>query len=161
MIKKSTLIDIIIKPSLLALNMYSDSALNLMLGTYAVESDFCSFPTQINGPALSWLGIERETHDFITLKYLSTRYTIRNNLITFCNLPALPSFEYVLVNAHYSCMISRLKYYMNKEELPNPNDIEGLAHYWKKYYNSVNGKGTVDVFLEKYERYVLGEKQNA
>ena len=46
---------------------------------------------------------------------------------------------------------------MMPEKLPNSYDIEGLAKYWKKYYNTEGGKGTVEKFIEKYEKYVGGE----
>lgn len=154
MINKDSLIEIIVKPSLLALNMYCESSVNLMLGTYAVESDFCTYPTQINGPAISWLCIEKATYDDIYLNYLKTRWSIRNRILEFCRLEAIPAYEYLLVNAHYSCMIARIKYYRDKEPLPGATDVQGLANYWKRVYNTEAGKGTVDNFIKKYEKYV-------
>jgi len=38
--------------------------------------------------------------------------------------------------------------------LPNAEDIEGLAHYWKKYYNTVYGSGKVEEFVNNYKKYV-------
>ena len=31
------------------------------------------------------------------------------------------------------------------------NTVEGMAHYWKKYYNSDLGKGDPKEFIERYE----------
>lgn len=34
-----------------------------------------------------------------------------------------------------------------------PVDQEGRARYWKKYYNTSAGKGTVDEYLDKMDKY--------
>jgi hypothetical protein len=33
---------------------------------------------------------------------------------------------------------------------PIPKDEEGLARYWKKYWNTEKGKGSIDAALWKY-----------
>lgn len=38
--------------------------------------------------------------------------------------------------------------------VPSNKDIEGLAEYWKKYYNSHLGAGTIEGAIEKYNKYV-------
>ena len=54
----------------------------------------------------------------------------------------------------YSVAMARLKYWRDPEPLPQAGDIEGLAHYWKDHYNSHLGKGTVEEFIENYQRFV-------
>jgi len=50
---------------------------------------------------------------------------------------------------------ARLVYYFKTPKaIPNHNDVQGLAEYWKKYYNSVLGAGTVEGAIEKYNKYV-------
>ena len=43
----------------------------------------------------------------------------------------------------------RLKYLIVPKKLENT--VEGMAHYWKKYYNSDFGKGEPEEFIEKYK----------
>jgi hypothetical protein len=40
--------------------------------------------------------------------------------------------------------------------LPFESDIKDLVKYWKKYYNTPMGNGSVDEFIENYYRYVIG-----
>ncbi len=45
-----------------------------------------------------------------------------------------------------SVIMARLKYRLIKEEIPTSR--EGRARYWKKYYNTSLGKGTVQRYME-------------
>jgi len=49
----------------------------------------------------------------------------------------------------------RMHYYRKSEPLPESDDVRALGEYWKKHYNTVKGKGTVDEFVENYKRFVL------
>lgn len=46
----------------------------------------------------------------------------------------------------------RLKYKLRPEEIPA--DIVSRAIYWKRFYNSSEGKGTTDHYLESAERHL-------
>ena len=50
--------------------------------------------------------------------------------------------------------MTRIHYLRVPEKLPEANDVEGLARYWKKYYNTSAGKGTEKDFMLKYQMYV-------
>ena len=43
----------------------------------------------------------------------------------------------------------RLKYRRVPKKLEKT--VEGMAHYWKKYFNSDLGKGDPEEFIEKYK----------
>ena len=43
----------------------------------------------------------------------------------------------------------RLKYKRVPKKLPKT--VEGMANYWKKYFNSDLGKGDLREFIERYE----------
>ena len=55
-------------------------------------------------------------------------------------------------NLYYAVAMCRIHYYRVSEALPN--DLEGMARYWKKYYNTELGKGTVEEFIHNYEQAV-------
>lgn len=48
---------------------------------------------------------------------------------------------------------ARLKYKLIAD--PIPVTIEGRAKYWKKWYNSAAGKGTVESYLEDCKHYMI------
>ena len=51
-------------------------------------------------------------------------------------------------NIAYAIIMCRLKYRRVPKKLPNT--IEGMADYWKQYYNTSLGKGKPSEFIEKY-----------
>jgi hypothetical protein len=55
-------------------------------------------------------------------------------------------------NHRFAAMIARVKYYLSPGSIPK--DLLGQAGYWKKYYNTPLGAGTVDMYLSKYKTYV-------
>ena len=44
----------------------------------------------------------------------------------------------------------------NRHHFQDADDISKLATYWKKYYNTAEGKGTPLEFIEKYSVYAAG-----
>lgn len=152
----SHLRDYVIKPILIYLGnkYYSESAVNLLLGTAAVESNLGKYLHQINGPALGIYQIEPNTYYDIRKNYLhyhyELRYKINQLLITIFNRK-----KNLVFNLAYATAIARICYYRFAESLPNYDDVEGLANYWKKYYNTKLGKGTVEKFIDNYNELVL------
>jgi hypothetical protein len=51
--------------------------------------------------------------------------------------------------------MARIHYYRVAEALPHKDDLEGMAHYWKNYYNTPQGAGTTGEFMNKYQTMVL------
>jgi hypothetical protein len=41
-----------------------------------------------------------------------------------------------------------------KEAIPATGDIVGMANYWKKYYNTILGKGFPDKYVEVWNQTV-------
>jgi len=154
--KANQLLNFVIKPTLVYLELDSPSAENLLLGTCAQETLMGQYIKQINGPALSPYGIESKTHTNIVsttgTKYPSL-YKKIIQLRSVRNQYSNDDFE-LLTNLAYATAIARLRYYLWAPELPPANDIPALAAYWKKYYNTVDGAGTEQQFIENYKRYV-------
>lgn len=123
-------------------NLYSESALVLLLGTAAQESKFGFYIRQLNsGPALSIFQIEPATFNFLKKKY-SSRFDLEK--IYFEEL------EYNLKSAILFC---RLKYLSIPIPLPEPQNIALMAEYWKKYYNTNLGSGKISEFISNYYLY--------
>ena len=54
-------------------------------------------------------------------------------------------------NHVYGTALCRLFFIRFDEPLPPAGDIEAAAKYWKKYYNTRLGKGTVEKFVKDWE----------
>jgi hypothetical protein len=53
----------------------------------------------------------------------------------------------------YQIAMARILYWRVPYPLPAADDVIGQARYWKDFYNTDNGKGTVEEFIENSERY--------
>lgn len=159
--------DYIIKPVLKRISPvipYSLSAENLLLGTCAKESDFGKYLVQLEkGPAVSVYQIEPETYLDLFINTLSFNKEQMNLVKDFVGnkLPSngIPPTDTMVYNLHYATLIARLIYYRAPKALPAEDDIEGLAKYYKIYFNSIAGKATEEEFVTNYHRYITnGQK---
>jgi hypothetical protein len=136
------------------MDMYSQSATILQLGTFAHESLNGKYKRQISGgPGRGYGQMEPDTEKDIW-RYLTRRTDIREKVIELTGItgPNVYALEHHLV--YQICMV-RVKYYMRPEPLPEPTNLIGMAEYWKLHYNTPDGAGTVEEFIDNYGRYVL------
>lgn len=140
----------VIVPTLAKLGLYSDSAVNLLLGTCAQESQMGTYLKQINGPALGIYQIEPNTHDDLWDNYLKYRPELAGKVLGIDSRDN----NNLIVNLSYATAIARIQYLRAPDPFPEPNNIEGLARYYKKHYNTYEGKGTVEEFINNYNRYI-------
>ncbi len=158
----SQLKDYILNPVLNNLNLHSDSAVNLMLGTAAQETQLGKYVRQMGyniedkGGAFGIYQIELKTCED-TLSYLNNNYPklfdkVENSIIQMHSLESN-----LITNLYFQTAIARCLYYSIKVPLPHADNIEGLADYWNKYYNRNPEKGTNEEFILNYEKYVKGE----
>ena len=136
----------VIEPVLQHMHMYSKEAYNLLMGTALHESDGLKRITQYVGPALSYWQMEPATLWDLQGSYLSFRPG-KMALLNNYRIPALTDEDNLKGNMFYACAAARLQYLRQPEAIPL--DIGGQAHYWKKYWNTEHGKGTVDEYLNR------------
>lgn len=139
------------------LKLYSKSAVNLLLLTAAVESDMGSYLKQINGPALGIYQMEPDTYWDIHENFLKYRPDLHEQVSDFSLSVDLGGANELAGNLYYSTAMARAHYLRFPEPLPKADDVEGLARYWKKYWNTEKGGGTVEAAIYKYTKYVIGE----
>lgn len=141
--------DLVIRPTLLAMNMHSDAAENLLLGTAVQESGLRALAQIPTGPARGIYQMEPATHDDIWQNYLQYRDDLSSRVGQF--LGALPDrVEQLVTNLAYATAMCRIHYYRAPAALPVADDVDGLARYWKQYYNTPQGHGTAIQFAENY-----------
>ena len=144
----------VVRATLMSLRMWSLASENLLIGTAAQESGLRYLRQFDNGPARGLYQIEPATHDDIWDNYLKFRKGLKARIQV---LPApVPSrIDQLTTNLAYATAIARLVYWRHPEPLPAPGDVDGLAGYWKKYFNTEKGKGRAAEFAATYRRYAL------
>jgi len=152
----------LIKESLLSVKMHDENIEELLMLTCAVESDMGQNIKQLNGgPAVGLFQMEPATHNDTMDRWLNLkRNESLKGLINYYldwNCGALISYDTMRWNMKYAIIVARLKYKMIKEPIPKKEDVVGLAKYWKKYWNTELGDGTVEKAIEKYNKYVVGK----
>lgn len=134
----------IIEKTLKKINLYSDEAHALILATGQVESRY-KYLKQIKGPALGFFQMEPATMRDILDNYVAYRSKYKNallelgldyNNLEFCLMTNI-AIQVALCRLHYRRVPS-----------PLPKTLKEMAVYWKSYYNSHLGKGTVEKFIK-------------
>lgn len=156
MINPTHLKELVIEPVLLQLDKHSESATNLILGTAIVESNCGLFLKQLEGgPARGIYQMEPKTHEDIWVNYLNVNHDIIQKVKFYCLNVSMNDYDLLFTllpgNLYYATAMCRLHYSRFKEPLPESDDIEGLAYYWKKYYNTEDGAGTAQKFIDNWE----------
>ena len=150
--------DVIIKPTLIALGLYSPSAVNLLLGTCAQESQMGKYLIQQKIGFRGGIGIfQMQAPAFMTTwdKMLAPNILMRGKLKALLGYDIKPQPERMASDLLLATAMTRLYYAAINSALPEPDDVNGLAHYWKIYYNSAIGAGTTQQFVINYNNYVL------
>lgn len=135
--------------------LYSEAAVNLLLGTAAQESRFGTYFQQVKGPALGVFQMEPKTAMDIKMNYLYPRKKLNLRVINLCSQKYYGKDFELEFNLAYQIIMARLHYWRRPEPLPKADDVWGLAKYYKKFFNSYKGKATIEEFVRNYERFVL------
>ena len=123
----------------------SRSAVNLLLGTAAQESQFGHCLVEYNGgPGRGPFQItHKPTFYFLCQKY--------GDLIPYI---AGALFEQCKWDLKLSIITARLWYWEDPDPLPAADDIMALGIYWNDKYNRNPNAGTPEQFVKAYETYV-------
>ena len=148
MIDKVQLRDLI-KETLTEVELYSQSAEDLVYGTICVESKRGTYLKQLNnGPALGITQMESDTHNDIWRNYLAYKPELVNKIVAVIGNNAMKA-KTLIHDLKYAIIMCRIHYLRIRK--PLPKDLNGMAEYWKDYYNTHLGAGTVEKFLDAYD----------
>lgn len=136
--------ELVVRPVLTELGLHSPAAETLVLGTAITESRLRYLKQIGTGPALGLWQCEPFTHSDLwrtTLygKHLGAR--VSKLAVAYSGLH--PPHTQLVTNLSYAAAICRVHYYRIKQPLP-ANEPAALARYWKQYYNTPLGAGTVE-----------------
>jgi hypothetical protein len=141
--------ELIVRPTLQALALHSEAAENLVWGTAVHESRLMWLRQAGGGPALGLYQIEPATYADLCSHYLSYRPAFAAAAERFL-APAPSPVEQLVANLSYATAICRFLYHRAPPPLPDADDIDGLAAYWKAHYNTPLGKGRAAEWAQHY-----------
>lgn len=142
----------LVRPILQRCKLYSRSAESLIIGTGLVESNF-NYLVQHPGPAVGFWQMEPTTFTWLTFK-LSQNKDLRFRIMNVLGYGAFPTdVNNLIYNPALACIMARLKYWFDPTKLPGEDNIQALAHYWARVYNSKNNEEDIKRFIDLYDRY--------
>jgi len=134
--------------------LYSDNARDLIMGTFAQESNF-KYTRQIGGgPALGYGQMEPATFNDIVVNFLRHKPELMGKVMKASGVVTMEP-EMLVDNKKLMICMTRIHYLRVKEALPSNKDVWAMGEYWKQYYNTPLGRGTVKEFVENYKKYCL------
>ncbi|MBF0602155.1 MAG: hypothetical protein HQL07_00510 [Nitrospirae bacterium] len=141
----------IIRPTLQRIELWSEAAEELVLGT-AIQESGLRYVHQIgSGPACGLWQMEPATHNDIWGNYLQSRPKVGLSIL---GPYSKPDHSRLMWDLGYACSMCRVHYLRSPQGLPNAGDIAGQAGYWKKWYNTPLGKGTVEQYMSNWKRMI-------
>lgn len=146
--------NLIIKPTLSLLQMYSPEAEELLVFTCANESMGGHYLAQVKGPALGIFQMEPATHSDIWVNYIRNRNSLATLMAMHLGCSKIPDPLRLTYDLQYATAMARIDYMRMPGSLPAANDVEGMWNYYKTYYNSASGAAGHDEAIQKYRAFV-------
>ncbi len=146
--------NLIIKPAITLLRLYSDDAIELLMFTCAAESKGGSFIKQVNGPALGIFQMEPATHNDIWHNYIYKHSGLTLLMTTNFHTFNVPDEERLIYDLYYSAAMARLHYNRVIAPLPDKNDVNAIWDYYKKYYNTPKGAAKKNNCIKAYTDFL-------
>lgn len=142
---------------------YSRTARELLMLTCATESHLGKYLRQLEGPARGIMQMEPATEKDIWNNFMIYNPKLWNLVKEVIGTPNF-TFPALQWNLAYQIAMARIHYFRVPARFPHveyepdgdltAHSITGLAGYWKEYYNTRLGKGTVSRAYDHYERFV-------
>lgn len=145
--------DYIVVPTLNLLNMYSKDAEELLVFTCAAESNGGTYIKQVNGPALGIYQMEPKTYTDIWQTYIPSKSGLLTILALNFNCPIAPNPGRLIYDLKFASVMTRLFYARFKEPIPSHTDVDAIWDYYKKYYNTTEGKADKDACIKQYNKF--------
>lgn len=148
----------IVSQTLTEIGLYSEDALNLIMGTAAQESAFGTYIKQLgSGPALGIFQMEPNTFNDIIENYLAYKPALLGKIIKASNIKQLNA-DALRYNLKLAICLTRVHYL--RVPHPLPSNLNGYADYWKKHYNTYLGAGTTEEYIKNYKKHIDGYKNS-
>jgi len=151
-------LNIVCVPACQKLQMLSQDALGLMMGTAAIESQMGRYLVQVslNGGKVTAGGyspfqMEEITHDDCWKIVITPNSNICDIMI---KNGGRQDASAMATNLLYAAMMCRIQYSRFKEKLPTYTDSNAVYTYYKKYWNTNDGKSTFSKWAPLYSEII-------
>ena len=151
---------ILLRPSLVAINLYSEDAEELLIATMANETLGGTFLSQVNGPALGVYQMEPQTYDDLWRHFIANDVPLMKNILNACQYIQIPPSQHLLWNLRLATIMARVYYLRARTPLPSKDDLDAIWKYYKDYWNTSKGSAVQDVFIKSYNRFI-GKKETS
>ena len=153
--------ELIVRPTLKTIALYSPEAEDLLVMTMAHESNGGEYLFQIGGGgAIGIFQMEKGTYHDVwrTLNDPNSHLHDRAKLLLqACDLCEQPIPEDMEGNLYLATAMARVYYARIRK--PIPTDLDEMAEYAKKYWNTEQGKATPQDYLAAYLRFENVDKK--
>lgn len=149
--------EVVVLPALNALGLSSLSAVNLLIGTAAQETNMGTYLIQKQIGLRGGIGIYQQSaasHVAIWERMVKPDAAMRAKISLYLGYSGMPQASRLATDLALATIMARLYYYAINVALPDANDLPGLAKYYKRYWNTEMGKATEEQFIDNYKRYV-------
>lgn len=144
-----------IRDALQKIASWSPAAEDLVIGTWAQESEL-RYVVQLGGGPGRGLGqMEEATHDSLWANFIVFHPELEASIRALV-APAEPAFALLETSPAYMAVMTRVRYLDSPHAIPVLGDVAGYAGYWKRNYNTPEGAGTPEEFLAHWDSIVLG-----
>lgn len=141
--------DLIVRPVLEQLGLYSLAAEQLVMGTAAKESGGLVYIRQHLGEGKHGRGRGLWQVEPETALDLMDRHHRR--LVTALKDADRLDPDFLEGDLYLGAALCRLKYLDAPEKLPAAGDLVGMASYWKRFYNTLRGAGRPEEFVASWK----------
>ena len=139
----------IVEYALYKIDSYSDDALALVTRTGMAESGYRALKGYGEGnPAIGFWQIEPATLNDMIENYINYRSHYKKKLVSLGMDFGKDRIMSVMSNMAVQSALCRLHYRRDKYSIPSWDDLEAQGKYWKRVYNTEEGRGTVGHFME-------------
>jgi hypothetical protein len=143
----------VVRDALKKINMHSQAAENLLLGTALAESDL-TYIKQLhttNSGAYGLYQCELVTYNDI-VKYLNRKPSLSNPIKAIIPYESWPAINTLMWDMQYATLRARIHYWRITYPLPDADDTEGLCNYYLRHYNTSLGKATFEKAIINFEK---------
>lgn len=143
---------LVVRPVLTDIGLWSKAAEDLVMGTAAQESLLRYLHQLGSGPAIGLWQMEPATYHDHWVHFIGRDDLLRGRLLAACQIAEgqIPPAHTMAWNLRYAAAMCRIHYLRKPGAIPET--VAGQAAYWKRWYNTHLGAGTV----EEYEKHYRG-----
>ena len=142
--------DALVQPALLTAGLGGLDALALVWAIGQAESGYRR-EHQVGGPALGYWQMEPATA-YDVMAWAHRRRPGQARLLTEM-MHGRPLIQALSNLPMFGALMCRVFFLRIPEPLPNWDNLTGIAQYWKDYYNTRDGAGTIQSFIDRVHPY--------